>query len=91
MPILPSPRTISDLECFIAREVKQRRRAKGFSQKYMSELLGVSHQQLQKYENETNRIPVGRLVEISQILGFSLDEMVTTCQNIQSQSTQSTP
>ena len=41
----------------------------GMSQEKLGELLGLTFQQVQKYEKGTNRIGASRLFQISQFLG----------------------
>ncbi len=48
--------------------IRERRRELQISQQEISEILGVSYQQLQKYENGSNRISAGRLFLIAHIL-----------------------
>jgi transcriptional regulator with XRE-family HTH domain len=43
------------------------------SQEKLGEMLGLTFQQVQKYEKGTNRISVGRLVDIAKILGVGID------------------
>src|SRR5262245_7542385 len=43
------------------------------SQEKLGELLGLTFQQVQKYEKGVNRIGAGRLFEISKILGVKVD------------------
>jgi transcriptional regulator with XRE-family HTH domain len=47
------------------------RLAKGVTRKSLSEGIGITHQQMQKYETGKNRISVSRLVEISDFLGVN--------------------
>ena len=42
--------------------------AKGFSQQDLAKLLGVTYQQLQKYEYGTNGVGAGRLARLSKLL-----------------------
>ena len=52
----------------------------GMSQERLGELLGLTFQQVQKYEKGVNRIGAGRLFEIARILGvpiFSFYESVS--------------
>jgi transcriptional regulator with XRE-family HTH domain len=49
-----------------------RRLMLGMSQEKLAGGLGITFQQLQKYENETNRIVAGRLQHISHILQIPL-------------------
>ncbi len=43
------------------------------SQEKLGELLGLTFQQVQKYEKGVNRIGAGRLFEIARILGVKVD------------------
>jgi len=45
----------------------------GMSQERLGELLGLTFQQVQKYEKGLNRIGAGRLFDIARILGVSID------------------
>ena len=53
----------------IAANIRALRLRRGLSQGAVAERLGVSFQQLQKYENGTNRIGAGRLAQIAAALG----------------------
>ncbi len=53
----------------IGHRVREARLAKGLSQTELGNELGISFQQVQKYEKGTNRIGSGRLWAISRILG----------------------
>jgi transcriptional regulator with XRE-family HTH domain len=46
--------------------------AKGLSQAQLAKRLGVTFQQVQKYETGGNRIPTGRLVKLAGILGVPI-------------------
>ena len=59
---------ISEVDQFIGKKIYSLRLAKGLSRQQLAEVIGVTHQQLQKYEKGTNRISVGRLVLISKAL-----------------------
>ena len=52
----------------VGDRVRQRRRLLGMSQAALAEALGISFQQIQKYEHGTNRISASRLYEISRVL-----------------------
>ncbi len=49
----------------VGRKVREARAAKGMSQEQLGNMLGVSFQQVQKYEKGTNRIGSSRLWDIS--------------------------
>lgn len=44
----------------------------GMSQERLGEMLGLTFQQVQKYEKGVNRIGAGRLFEIARILGVPI-------------------
>ena len=48
------------------------RKARGLSQGELGQKLGITFQQVQKYERGTNRISAGRLYEIAIILGVGI-------------------
>ena len=52
----------------VGRKVREARAVKGFSQEKLGNILGVSFQQVQKYEKGSNRIGGSRLWAISQAL-----------------------
>lgn len=56
------------LDFFIGKKVKQRRSELRLSQGNLGKQLGISFQQIQKYENGKNRISASTLFHISQIL-----------------------
>lgn len=57
-----------DLDRLIGARIKFRRSLLGFSQEKMGEYLGVSLQQVQKYEKGANRISASKLQKISEML-----------------------
>lgn len=59
---------ISQIDKFIGNKIYSLRLGKGFSRQQLAEVIGVTHQQLQKYEKGTNRISAGRLVLIANAL-----------------------
>jgi len=53
----------------VARRMRAARLEKGLTQEMLGSALGLTFQQVQKYENGTNRIAAGRLHKIAEILG----------------------
>ncbi len=72
----PKPRTPTAEDVKIGKRIKIQRRAKGLSQADLGEWLGVSFQQVQKYEKGVNRVCAVRLKEISRILDISTDDLL---------------
>ncbi len=56
----------------VGNRVRLRRMLVGMSQERLGELLGLTFQQVQKYEKGVNRIGAGRLYQVAQILGVSI-------------------
>jgi transcriptional regulator with XRE-family HTH domain len=56
------------MDIALGAAVRIRRRSLGISQEALAEQCGVSFQQIQKYENGTNRISFSRLVQIARAL-----------------------
>jgi transcriptional regulator with XRE-family HTH domain len=53
---------------YVGSRVRMRRMMLGMSQEKLADALGLTFQQIQKYEKGTNRISASRLQAISQIL-----------------------
>jgi transcriptional regulator with XRE-family HTH domain len=62
----------SDMDKIVGRNIKVYRLVKGLSQTELAESLGVTFQQVQKYEKGTNRVGSGRLYQISTVLDVPL-------------------
>lgn len=64
MPVTPKP-----VDVHVGQRLRLRRSLVGMSQERLAELLGITYQQVQKYERGTNRIGSSRLHEIARALG----------------------
>ena len=62
----------SSIDVAVGRNVRIWRMAKGMSQGELAHRLGVTFQQVQKYEVGGNRIGTGRLLKIATILGVPI-------------------
>jgi transcriptional regulator with XRE-family HTH domain len=71
-------RETSEVDRFVGERIRLYRSMVGMSQQKLAENLGVTFQQLQKYERGENRIGAGRLLTVATVLGipitFLLDE-----------------
>ncbi len=56
------------LICMIGRQIRLARNIKTMTLDQLAKPLGITYQQLQKYEKGINRISAARLFEVSQIL-----------------------
>jgi transcriptional regulator with XRE-family HTH domain len=64
---LPNP---IDIE--VGRRIRLRRTEMGMSQTQLGDELGITFQQVQKYEKGVNRVGASRLVKISEVLKTSV-------------------
>lgn len=64
---------LEKIDQFIGGKIYSLRLAKGYSRQQLAEVIGVTHQQLQKYEKGTNRISTGRLILIAKALDKTID------------------
>jgi len=56
----------------VGNRIRLRRMLIGMSQERLGDLLGLTFQQVQKYEKGVNRVGAGRLFQVSQILGVPI-------------------
>ena len=70
------------VDTHVGAKVKSRRLMLGLSQEELAKSIGLTFQQVQKYERGTNRISVSRLTEISRALKVPLDYFLEGCANI---------
>ncbi|WP_375670688.1 helix-turn-helix domain-containing protein [Bartonella sp. SD1336NMGDW] len=61
-----------NIDLFIGKKIRLKRKMLKMSQKTLGQHLGVTFQQIQKYEKGLNRVSAGRLMEISDILNVPL-------------------
>ncbi|MBZ8133648.1 helix-turn-helix domain-containing protein [Afifella sp. IM 167] len=66
------PKSPDEIDAHIGRQVRMRRKMAGMSQEKLGEQLGVTFQQVQKYEKGANRIAASRLYQIADVLGTPL-------------------
>lgn len=62
---------LDDVERHIGKQMKMLRMANKISQKKLAKSMGITYQQVQKYENGLNRISVSRLWQICKIFNIS--------------------
>jgi transcriptional regulator with XRE-family HTH domain len=60
------------VDMLVGRNIKLHRLAKAMSQEDLAHKLGLTFQQLQKYERGINRVGGGRLFRIATILGIEI-------------------
>lgn len=62
---MKNPRAATQADLEVGSAIRRIRRGRDMSLEYLSEQIGVTWQQLQKYETGRNRISVSRLAAIS--------------------------
>jgi DNA-binding XRE family transcriptional regulator len=73
--ILISPAEFPRLATVIGARMREQRFALSMSQERLGQELGVSFQQIQKYESGKNRVSAARLFVICKALNVSLSSM----------------
>ncbi|HLZ77412.1 helix-turn-helix transcriptional regulator [Phenylobacterium sp.] len=64
------------LDAALGERIRRRRRELGMSQSALGGKLGITFQQVQKYENGTNRVSATMLVKLSDALGMPVTEIL---------------
>ncbi len=65
---MPSKKSPNPIDTHVGSRVRMRRMMLGMSQEKLGEHLGITFQQIQKYEKGTNRIGASRLQHIATVL-----------------------
>jgi transcriptional regulator with XRE-family HTH domain len=58
----------NDVDAHVGARLRQRRMLLGISQEQLAEMLGLTFQQVQKYERGTNRVSASRLFQLARAL-----------------------
>lgn len=67
-------RRSEDIDYWVGQRISQLRRERGLSQTTLASALGLSFQQVQKYETGANRVSAARLYRLSLLLECSVAE-----------------
>jgi transcriptional regulator with XRE-family HTH domain len=70
---VPGVRSANETDQLLGQRIRARRLEMEMSQQGLAEHLGVSFQQVQKYEKGVNRVGSTRLVEIARVLETDVD------------------
>lgn len=63
-----SAHEINPVDQRVGSRIRQRRRQLGFTQAFVAEQLGLTFQQVQKYEVGANRISASKLYKVAEVL-----------------------
>jgi transcriptional regulator with XRE-family HTH domain len=67
-----SKKAVRDIDAQIGQRIREARQPQGMTQEVLADGLGITFQQVQKYENGSNRISAARLYDIAQMLGLPI-------------------
>ena len=62
----------SPIDAHVGSRIRLRRNLMGMSQERLGEALGLTFQQIQKYERGVNRVGASRLFDLSRVLAVSI-------------------
>lgn len=69
---------VEPVDKLVGKNIRIFRLAKGISQTEVGEAIGVTFQQVQKYENGTNRVGSSRLAKLSKVLDVPINRFFDT-------------
>ena len=70
------PVAYNPVDVYVGTRLRAQRVQEGLSQEELADAIGITFQQLQKYESGQNRISASRLYDLSQVLGVDLNYFV---------------
>jgi transcriptional regulator with XRE-family HTH domain len=65
---MSSKQNTANVEALIGQRIRSRRLQARVSQETLGQALGITFQQVQKYEKGSNRVSAGRLLKIAEVL-----------------------
>ncbi|MBD0392114.1 helix-turn-helix transcriptional regulator [Wolbachia endosymbiont of Pentalonia nigronervosa] len=68
------------IDAIIGKKIRQFRLTRGFTQSELAEKIGISYQQIQKYENGTNHISIKQ--NVSRLFSYSFYHCISKTTNI---------
>ncbi len=71
-----SSKTPDKIDVEVGRRIRTERLARGLTQTELADHLGLTFQQVQKYEKGVNRVGAGRLAKIADILGITAGRLL---------------
>lgn len=77
MPLKPESQP-HPIDMAVGARIRLTRKARGVSQQALAEAVGLTFQQIQKYERGANRVSASKLAEIAAALQVSVSELFGT-------------
>jgi len=69
----PPKQRATEVDAHVGQRIRQRRTQLGISQTNLGQALGVTFQQVQKYEKGVNRVGSSRLAQIAEVLQVPIE------------------
>ncbi|GAA0535576.1 transcriptional regulator with XRE-family HTH domain [Rhizomicrobium palustre] len=69
-----SPKTANAIDTYVAGRLRSYRRQLGLSQADVAKKIGITFQQIQKYEAGINRVGAGRLFQIASLYAIPVQD-----------------
>lgn len=69
-------RSTTDLDHEIGKAIRLRREALGLTQTQLASKIGVTFQQVQKYERAVNRVSASKLVKVAETLECHITDLI---------------
>jgi transcriptional regulator with XRE-family HTH domain len=79
------------VDILVGRNIRIHRLDQGLSQTELGKHIGVTFQQVQKYENGVNRVGSGRLFKISAVLGVPVSTLFDGADGLDDKSVNASP
>jgi transcriptional regulator with XRE-family HTH domain len=70
-----NPRSPTDVDRLVGENIRRLRTERNLTLAQTAGELGLSHQQLQKYETGANRLSAGTLCNVAAVLGVSIESL----------------
>jgi len=64
---------VNEIDCFVGKKLREKRQKLSLTLMDVANYLGISHQQVQKYEQGKSRISAGTLFQLAQMFGVNSD------------------
>jgi transcriptional regulator with XRE-family HTH domain len=64
-----------DIDVLVGQNIRTLRNLNGMSQTLLGEKLGITFQQVQKYEKGTNRVSASSLYELAKVFGVGVETL----------------
>ena len=74
-------KTVKSTDTLIGQNIRANRLTQGLSQSELAKRIGVTFQQVQKYEKGTNRVGGSRLIQIAEALSIPAVALLENAEN----------